>query len=385
MTQKHTHLSFHFLYLLVGMILFCLMATPVESHAKTRQITLFLGETKKVPKAKKNFRLLKCENTSIAAVSKNGRIHGRKAGKTSLTVKTKSGRKTYQILVKKQGLVYPSFSMMKGEHLDMAFSENLTKKVKWSSSRKSIATVSREGIVHARKKGRTTIKGVSGGHTYLCHLTVTPKEESIVYLTFDDGPNRYSTPKILNILKKHNVPATFFELKPANADFDLTKRVLKEGHTLALHGYQHKYDKIYKSEKIYKNNLDKQRALFFRKFGVWCTITRFPGGSSNTVSRYNPGIMTKITKKIHSWGYHYFDWNVSSGDAGDVKAASQVYRMVTSGLKKGRSNVVLMHDFNKNDKTINSLEKIIQYGKKHGYSFRAITASTDEIHHAVNN
>ncbi len=98
-------------------------------------------------------------------------------------------------------------------------------------------------------------------------------------------------------------------------------------------------------------------------------------------SRYNPGIMTKLTKKLHSWGYHYFDWNISSGDAGDVKTAAAVYKNVTKGLKKGQSNVILMHDFNRNDKTIRALEKIIKYGKKHGYTFLPITASTVENHH----
>lgn len=46
---------------------------------------------------------------------------------------------------------------------------------------------------------------------------------------------------------------------------------------------------------------------------------------------------------------------------------------------------MLMHDFSGNDKTINALEKIIKYGKKHGYTFLPITASTAENHHTVLN
>lgn len=219
----------------------------------------------------------------------------------------------------------------------------------------------------------------------MCRLEVTPAIKSSIYLTFDDGPNRYTTPKVLNILKKQKVPATFFELKPASSDFDLTQRVLAEGHSLALHGYQHKYDVIYRSEKVYRGNLDKLRNLFFDKFGVWCSVSRFPGGSSNQVSRYNPGIMSRLTKKVHNWGYHYFDWNVSSGDAGGVHTSDAVYKNVTKGLKKGRRNIVLMHDFGNNDKTINALERIIKYGKKNGYTFLPITASTPENHHTVLN
>lgn len=388
--MKH---KFIFTYILTLLLLtvICTVANPKVSTvfaskrptAKSKQITLYLSETRQI--SRENVTSYESRNDAVATISDSGKIHAGKAGTTTIIAKTKSGKRTYRVTVKKQGMVYPSFSMMKGEHLDMLFSQTPVSKIKWVSSRPSVASVSEEGVVHAKKKGNAIIKGISENRTYMCRLTVTPKEKSIIYLTFDDGPNRYSTPKILNILKKNKVRATFFELKPAKADFDLTKRVLKEGHALAMHGYQHKYDAIYKSEKIYRNNLDKLRDLFFDKFGVWCTVTRFPGGSSNTVSRYNPGIMTKITKKIHDWGYHYFDWNVSSGDAGDVDTAAAVYKNVTSGLKKGRSNVVLMHDFNKNDKTINALDKIIKYGKKHGYSFRAITASTDEIHHTVNN
>lgn len=278
------------------------------------------------------------------------------------------------------------FTMMKGERLDLPFClPKVPKKVRWSSSKRSIASVSKSGLVKAKRTGTVWIQAKNKRKEYKYRITVTPKEKSVIYLTFDDGPNRYSTPKILNILKKHHVRATFFELKPAKADFDLTKRVIKEGHTLALHGYQHKYGRIYHSENIYRNNLDKERDLFYRKFGVWCNISRFPGGSSNTVSRYNRGIMTRITAKIKNWGYHYFDWNVSSGDAGDTNSASGVYRYVTSGLKKGRGNVVLMHDFANNNKTIQALPAIIRYGKKHGYTFRAITASTPEVHHTVNN
>ena len=174
-------------------------------------------------------------------------------------------------------------------------------------------------------------------------------------------------------------------MKPARKDFDLTKRVIDEGHTLAMHGYQHKYNIVYKSKKVYKQNLDKLRNLFFKKYGVWCTLSRFPGGSSNTVSRYNPGIMTRITKDIAGWGYHYFDWNVASCDSDTAKNANDVYRNVTTGLIKGRGNVVLMHDFYKNDKMLGALDKIIKYGKKHGYTFLPLTASTTEVHHKVNN
>lgn len=377
----------HYLVTFFTAILFlCILnltLPPAVSQAKSKRITLLLSETKQI--SKKNVVSYKSMDPSIATVSKDGIIHAVKAGTAKITAKTSEGSRYYRIVVKKQGMVYPEFSMMAGEHLDLQFSQKPDSKIKWNSTRPSVAQVSKKGIIRAKKTGSAWILGSCGDRIFRCCLQVKPAKKSIIYLTFDDGPNRYSTPKILNILKRQKVQATFFELKPAAADFDLTQRVLKEGHSLALHGYQHKYDVIYRSEKIYKDNLDKLRDLFFQKFGVWCTVTRFPGGSSNQVSRYNRGIMTKLTAILHNWGYHYFDWNVSSGDAGDVHTSAAVYKNVTKGLKKGQSNVVLMHDFGGNDKTINALEKIIKYGKKQGYTFLPITASTQEIHHTILN
>lgn len=355
-----------------------------RKEKQEEKLTCYLSESKVLPEAGDGEASYQSADPSVATVNEKGIVHGIQAGNTEITV---DGGKTYHIKVKKRGMVYPSFSMMEGEHLDMQFSQPSiqAKEVEWKSSRPSVAAVNKKGQVKAKKKGAATITGRVGERTYTCKLKVTKKADSIIYLTFDDGPNRYTTPKILNILKKNNVKATFFELKPAKSDFDLTKRVLEEGHSLAMHGYQHKYDIIYRSVKIYHNNLDQLQELFFKKFGVWCTVSRFPGGSSNMVSRYNPGVMTRITGQIHDWGYHYFDWNVDSGDAGGSRTANDVYRNVVGGLIKGRGNVVLMHDYTHNDKTIHALDKIIKYGKKNGYTFMPITASTAEVHHGVNN
>ena len=354
-----------------------------------RNMKLSLGE--KVFLAVPGEKMLFCKSSKkkVVSVSKRGAINALKEGKARITVKSELGgevtTKKYHIKVSKYGMVYPVFTMMKGERLDLQCNIKAVH-IKWKSSNPSVAKVSRTGKVLAKKKGKAALTGIGeNGKRYCCKLTVKKRVQNVIYLTFDDGPNRYSTTKILDILKKNHVKATFFELKPAKKDFDLTKRVIEEGHALALHGYQHKYDIIYQSEKAYRENLNKLRDLFFDKFGVWCTVSRFPGGSSNMVSKYNPGIMTKLTAKLHSWGYHYFDWNVDSRDAGGASSSQETYSNFCASLRKGRGNVVLMHDFANNDKTINALDKMIQYGKKNGFTFLPITASTDEVHHPVNN
>ena len=133
------------------------------------------------------------------------------------------------------------------------------------------------------------------------------------------------------------------------------------------------------------NNITKLQEKIKNSTGYNATITRFPGGSSNTVSRYNPGIMTTLCEEVVSRGYRYFDWNISSGDAGGAKTSQEVYNNVINGLSKNRANVVLMNDFRGNTKTLNALADIIDYGLANGYTFKCITESTPAVIHNVQN
>ncbi len=210
-------------------------------------------------------------------------------------------------------------------------------------------------------------------------------QNSVIYLTFDDGPSTNITPKILDILSKKNVKATFFILNYDTAREAIVKREVNEGHTVAIHGYSHDYKTIYKSENAFMDNISKLREKIKNSTGYDSTIIRFPGGSSNTVSKFNPGIMTRLTAKVINSGYTYFDWNVDSNDAGSAKTSTQVYNNVTKNLSKNRANVVLMHDFSGNTKTLNALEDIINYSLNNGYSFEKITPNTPMVTHRVNN
>ena len=213
----------------------------------------------------------------------------------------------------------------------------------------------------------------------------TNGKNGVIYLTFDDGPTTSITPKVLDILKNKNVKATFFILNYDQNGEKLVQREIAEGHTVGIHGYSHDYKKIYQSVDSYMNNITTLQEKIKKSTGYNATITRFPGGSSNTASRYNPGIMTQLTKEVTARGYKYFDWNVSSGDAGGAKTSQDVYNNVVNGLSKNRANVVLMHDFSGNTKTLNALADIIDYGLKNGYTFSNITESTPMVTHGVNN
>ena len=120
--------------------------------------------------------------------------------------------------------------------------------------------------------------------------------------------------------------------------------------------------------------------------GVEPNIIRFPGGTSNTVSRrYNSHIMSRLSKEVMNRGFIYFDWNISSGDASSNPTRTTVYNNVVSGLSTRKTNVVLMHDSAAKTYTLEALRDIIRYGKSKGYKFDKITESTPQIKHNPQN
>ena len=205
-----------------------------------------------------------------------------------------------------------------------------------------------------------------------------------IYLTFDDGPQSGPTDTILNILKEEGVKATFFVT--SNGPDSLIRREYDEGHAIALHTSSHDYAKIYSSVNAYFNDLNIVSERVKRITGLESKIIRFPGGSSNTVSRkYQKGIMTTLTSEVIARGYRYYDWNVDSNDAGSCASGSSscVYSYVVNNLSKSRCNMVLMHDIKRY--TANALRDIIQYGKNNGYTFEVITMNTPMVTQRVNN
>ena len=208
----------------------------------------------------------------------------------------------------------------------------------------------------------------------------------VIYLTFDDGPTSDSTPQILDILKRKDVKATFFVLHYSEENAKYIKREQSDGHTIALHGYTHTYSEVYQSADACLENFKKIQQQVYETIGKKPNIIRFPGGSSNTISKkYCQGVMTEATQRALDEGFRYFDWNVDSDDAGHAKTRDDVYNNVTSKIKPGRENVVLMHDFSHNNKTLEALTDIIDYGLQNGYVFRKITDDTKMITHSVNN
>ncbi len=202
----------------------------------------------------------------------------------------------------------------------------------------------------------------------------------VVYLTFDDGPSEH-TPVILDILAKYGVKATFFVMCTEYPE--MLTREAEEGHTVAMHCFSHNYNKIYASEDAYFSDLAIIRQRIYNYTGQRARYVRFPGGSSNTVSRFNPGIMTRLTSAVTEKGFRYFDWNVDSNDAGGAASSDEIFENVTKGIAKRKVSVVLMHD--SKYLTARALERIIQWCIENGYVLKAIDDGAPGCHHGTQN
>ena len=214
--------------------------------------------------------------------------------------------------------------------------------------------------------------------------TIEPEEKTI-YLTFDDGPGP-DTERLLGVLDKYDVKATFFVTASQPRYLPMIARAFEAGHKIGVHTYSHDYNRIYESEEAFFEDFLRMQDVILRQTGSYTDILRFPGGSSNTVSSFSPGIMTRLTDEVRSLGYQYFDWNVLSGDAGETTHTSEVVQNVIEGIEglpEGKAAVVLQHDSKRF--SIDAVEKIIQWGLENGYTFRSLDRTSPPAHLAVVN
>ncbi|MBO4808356.1 MAG: polysaccharide deacetylase [Lachnospiraceae bacterium] len=201
-----------------------------------------------------------------------------------------------------------------------------------------------------------------------------------VYLTFDDGPSVY-TDEILDVLKEYDVKATFFVVgKEDDVSKAAYKRIVDEGHTLAIHSYSHKYGEIYNSVDDYAYDLEKLESLLYEVTGTQCKYVRFPGGSSNKVSKVP---MSDIIKYIHAQGMEYFDWNISASDAVNTALAPEaILANVTNGIGKYETDVILLHDTGNRKSTVDALPMIIENIRaREGYELLPIDENTELVQH----
>jgi len=210
-------------------------------------------------------------------------------------------------------------------------------------------------------------------------VTVVP-EGKVVYLTFDDGPSIY-TEDILALLERYNIKATFFVCD--NGRSQLITKIHEAGHTIGIHCQNHDYDVVYKNEDAYFKDLYAMRDIIYEQTGEYTTLIRFPGGSSNTISSFNPGIMTRLAKQVEQLGYQYFDWNVSSGDT-KTKDTEEIVAKLKKETKGRQYAITLLHSELKKY-SFDAIEEYILWALDNGYTFLPLDPDSPNAHHRINN
>ncbi len=201
-----------------------------------------------------------------------------------------------------------------------------------------------------------------------------------VYLTFDDGPSR-NTDRILDILKEYNVKATFFVVGKTDEDsVKAYQRIVEEGHTLAMHSYSHKYEEVYESKESFIEDMEKLQEYLYQITGIWPRFYRFPGGSSNLVSKVD---MQELISYLDGNGITYFDWNISSGDAASGRLSPEtIVGNCMGSMDSINICMILMHDAADKDSTVEALPEIIKKVKDRGDAvFLPITDETVPVQH----
>ncbi|MCD9141180.1 polysaccharide deacetylase family protein [Streptomyces albireticuli] len=189
------------------------------------------------------------------------------------------------------------------------------------------------------------------------HLSEDPGKT--VNLTVDDGPDPTWTPKVLDLLKRYDVKATFCMVGPNAAKHpDLVKRVVAGGHRLCDHSMSHdtRMDKKsveYQSKEI----LDAKKLIEEASGGAPVRYYRAPGGAFTPDSR-------RIAAEN---GMRPLGWNVDTKDfehPGVDKIVDTVKRQI------GKGPTVLVHDAGGSRKqTVEALERLLPWLKQEGYTF----------------
>lgn len=197
---------------------------------------------------------------------------------------------------------------------------------------------------------------------------ITPKRPT-VYLTFDDGPSK-ETPKVLEILKKHEIKATFFVVGAMAEKYPkLVKQVVNEGHALGNHSYNHVYNQLYGNPAEFWQQIQRTEGILFKITGIKPGLIRAPGGTYKHFDAFYYYDMERA-------GYSVMDWNIDSGDSKrvNVPASEIITKIKKSPLK--HEVILLLHDGTGHTQSVEALPEIITYFQKKGYEFAALSMDT---------
>lgn len=175
-----------------------------------------------------------------------------------------------------------------------------------------------------------------------------------VMLTFDDGPHNSNTPRVLEVLKKHEVKAVFFVIgKNIKGNETILKQLISDGHQIGNHSFSHhNWIDVWSTKKVKEDFNECQKLI--EQFQPGTKLFRPPYGVTNP----------NIAKAVKQLGLQSIGWNIRSYDT-SIKDISKIKERVLSQLKPGA--IILLHD--RLDFMSELLEELIPMIKSKGYQF----------------
>ncbi|MFC7440871.1 polysaccharide deacetylase family protein [Laceyella putida] len=188
-----------------------------------------------------------------------------------------------------------------------------------------------------------------------------------VALTFDDGPDERFTPQVLAILKKEQVPATFFVVgKMVERYPEVVRQIVEEGHVVGNHSYSHKELTKLSLAQV-DAEIDRTGALVYDAIHKKPLFIRPPYGA----------IDDEITLHLGKRGYKVIQWSVDTLDWRKGNSPYNIVDKVKANIEAG--GIILQHSFGGTQigNSVEALPYIIKYLEDSGYEFVTVDRLLD--------
>lgn len=189
-----------------------------------------------------------------------------------------------------------------------------------------------------------------------------PSTEKILYLTFDDGPHEYCTPKVLDLLSQHHVHATFFVVAEAlQRNLSVGRSIVAQGHNLGNHSLDHKYHHFFGNDRYLMNWVGRARDVIEQSLQVQTIGFRSPLGIQTPHLRM---ALRDLRYPLIHWNQRFFDTQRGLPRTAIINRIPQ--------FQPG--DILLLHDthIKYRHSFLEGLELLLTYSKKAGFTFKAI-------------
>lgn len=198
---------------------------------------------------------------------------------------------------------------------------------------------------------------------------VDTTQEKVLYLTFDAGYENGNMPQILDALKKHNAPATFFVVGNfLQTSPDLAKRILEEGHTVGNHTYHHPDMSQISSKEAFQKELDDNDELFQQITGQ--PMSRYYRPPQGKYSSSNLQMAKELGYTTFFWSLAYVDW-IQDDQPSKEEAFDKLLTRVHPGA------VVLLHSTSSTNAAI--LDELLTKWEEMGYYFAPLSRLEEKL------